>query len=79
MIASVDEGSDTWRWVERADCGICAKPEDPEGLGDAIRTLYSDLDLREHLARNAREHVVAHYIRQVVARQYHELLTAVVH
>ena len=45
-------------------------------MADAIRALYADPALRERLGRNGREHVVQHYTQQVVARQYHELLTS---
>jgi colanic acid biosynthesis glycosyl transferase WcaI len=78
LVASVDEGSDTWRWVKRAGCGLCVEPENVTALTGAIRTFYHDPDLRERLGRNGREHVTAHYTREVVARQYDELLRSVV-
>ena len=78
MIASVDEGSDTWKLVKEAQCGLCVEPEDPQALADAILALYADPTLRERLGRNGRQHVVQHYTRQVVAQQYHELLTGLV-
>ena len=78
MIASVDEGSDTWKLVKEAQCGLCVEPEDPQALADAILALYADPSLRERLGRNGRQHVVQHYTRQVVAQQYHELLTGLV-
>lgn len=76
MIASVDEGSDTWKLVEQAQCGLCIPPEDPHALAEAIRTLYSDPALRDRMGHNGRKHVTQHYTRQVVGRQYHELLTS---
>ena len=57
-------------------CDLCIEPED--ALAEAIRILYANTGLRERLGRNGREHVVQHYTRQVVARQYHELLTSLV-
>ena len=78
MIASVDEDSDTWQLVEQAQCGLCIEPENPQALADAIRTLYSDPALRERLGHNGRQHVVQHYTRQVVAKQYHDLLTSLI-
>ncbi len=47
-------------------------------MAETICPLYTDPALRERLGRSGREHVVQHYTRQVVARQYHELLTSVV-
>jgi len=78
VVAAVDPGSDTWNLVEQAQCGLCVEPENPHALADAILALYADPSLREHLGRNGRQHVVQHYTRQVVAQQYHELLTGLV-
>jgi len=78
VIAAVDPGSDTWMLVEQAQCGLCVEPEDSQALAAAIRSLYADPTLRERQGRNGREHVVQHYTRQAVARQYHELLTSLV-
>jgi len=78
MIASVDEGSDTWQLVEQAQCGLCIEPENPQALAEAIRSLYSDPALRDRLGNNGRQHVVQHYTRKVVAKQYHDLLTSLV-
>jgi colanic acid biosynthesis glycosyl transferase WcaI len=79
VIAAVDPGSDAWVLVEQAKCGLCVEPENPYALTEAIRTLYADPDLRMHLGRNGREHVIKYYTRQVVARKYHELLISLVH
>jgi colanic acid biosynthesis glycosyl transferase WcaI len=76
MIAAVDQDSDTWQMVEEAQCGLCVEPQNPQGLAEAIRVLYADHALRERMGRNGREHVVRHYTRQAVGRQYHKLLTS---
>lgn len=76
VIAAVDPGSDTWEFVQQAQCGLCIPTEDPQALAEAIRALYADPALRERLGRNGREHVVQHYTRQAVGRQYHDLLTS---
>jgi colanic acid biosynthesis glycosyl transferase WcaI len=78
LIASVDRDSDTYHFVRDAQCGLWVEPEDSDALAEAILTLYADKELREYLGRNGRQHVEAHYTRQAIARQYHELLTAVV-
>jgi colanic acid biosynthesis glycosyl transferase WcaI len=78
VVAAVDPGSDAWNLVEQAQCGLCVEPESPHALAEAIRALYADPALRERLGRNGREHVVQHYTRQAVARQYHDLLTSLV-
>ncbi len=65
LIASVDEDSDTYRFVEDAVCGLWVEPENPHDF-----TLYHDPDRRERLGRNGRSHVEARYTPQVVAQQY---------
>ena len=79
IIAAVDPGSDVWNLVQQTKCGLCVEPENPQALAESIRTLYADPALRERLGRNGRKHVMEYYTRQVVARQYHELLTSLVH
>jgi glycosyltransferase involved in cell wall biosynthesis len=64
----VDEDSDTYRFVEKAECGLWVEPENPDAL-----TLYHDPDRRERLGRNGRAYVEARYTPQVVARQYASL------
>jgi colanic acid biosynthesis glycosyl transferase WcaI len=76
IIAAVDPGSDIWNLVNQAECGLCVEPENPRALAKAIRTLYAEPALRERMGRNGRKHVTENYARQVVARQYHELLTS---
>jgi colanic acid biosynthesis glycosyl transferase WcaI len=75
LIASVDEDSDTHHFVQEARCGLWVEPEDSDALAEAIRALHADEELRERLGRNGRQYVEAHYTRQAIARQYHELLT----
>ncbi|MGH2731244.1 MAG: glycosyltransferase, partial [Actinomycetota bacterium] len=48
LIASVDEGSEVARIVERSGAGIAVPPEDPESLTKAIKAL---LDAPEEAAR----------------------------
>ena len=69
LIASVEEDSDTYRFVEKAGCGLWMEPENPHAF-----TLYRDPNRRERLGRNGRSHVEARYTPQVVARQYASLL-----
>ncbi len=74
LIASVDEGSDTWEFVQQAGCGVCVPPEAPQALAEAIRLLYADPQRRELLGRNGRQHVTGHYSPQTIAARYHDLL-----
>jgi colanic acid biosynthesis glycosyl transferase WcaI len=76
IIAAVDPGSDAWNLVQQTQCGLCVEPEQPQNLAEAIRALHADAALRGRMGNNGRKHVVQHYTREVVARQYHELLTS---
>lgn len=76
VIAAVDPNSDVWDLIKQTECGLCVEPENPQALAQAIRTLYADTASRERMGDNGRKHVVQYYTRQVVARQYHGLLTS---
>jgi len=78
LIASVDEWSDTHRFVKAAECGLCVEPEAPDALAEAILMLYNDSSLQERLGRKGREYVETRYIPKAVARQYVALLERVV-
>jgi len=77
LIASVDKDSDTYRFVQEAQCGLWVEPENPQALAEAILTLYADKELRERFSRNGREYVETRYTRQTIARQYADLLEEV--
>jgi colanic acid biosynthesis glycosyl transferase WcaI len=76
VIAGVDEGSDTWDLIERAEAGLCVTPENPQKLAEAILTLKQDKDLRERLGRNGRIWAERHHSPQSAAEQFEELLLA---
>lgn len=78
MVAALDEDSEIRGLVERTQCGLCVEPEDAHALAEAIRILYADQALRDRLGRNGREHAMHRYRPELVAQQYHELLTSVV-
>lgn len=77
MLASIDEGSDTWRLIEETGAGIAVPPEDPEALAQGVLRFYRDRDLGRRMGQAGREYVVEHNSRKVIARKYHELLTSV--
>jgi len=77
LIAAVDEGCDTHDFIRQARCGLRVEPGNPSALAEAILTLYADEELRERLGRNGRQYVERYHTRQVIARQYAELLEEV--
>jgi colanic acid biosynthesis glycosyl transferase WcaI len=77
LIASVDEGSDTWRLVRDAECGLCVQPEDPQALADAVLSLYHDRERGSRLGSNGRRHVEENFSRQKIAGRYAALFEEV--
>lgn len=74
VIVSVDPESDTWAFVEEADCGICVPPGDPVALSDAIRELNRDPELARRLGQNGRDHLEKNLSRTTVTKLYEEAL-----
>jgi colanic acid biosynthesis glycosyl transferase WcaI len=78
LVAAVDEGSDTWQFVQEVGCGLSVPPEEPESLAQAILTLYQDRALGRALGAKGRERVEQDFTSQAAARKYAELLEQVV-
>jgi colanic acid biosynthesis glycosyl transferase WcaI len=77
VLASVDEGSETWNLVERAEAGLCVPPESPAQLAKAILRLSQDDDLRERLGQNGRAWAERYHSPQSAAEQFEKLLVEV--
>ncbi|RPI57417.1 MAG: glycosyltransferase, partial [Chloroflexi bacterium] len=52
LVASLDEGSDSWNLIQRAQAGLCVPPESPALLAEAILALKHDVALAEGMGRN---------------------------
>lgn len=78
LIASVDTGSDTYRLVQEAECGLCIKPEDPQALAEAVKLLYHNREMGIRMGSNGRKFVEENFSRQKIARRYEELFIRVV-
>jgi len=78
IIASVDEGSDTWKVIQEAGCGLCLEPENPRALADAILNLYRDEAYRARLSTKGREYVVRSHSKVVAAQEFYNLLASLV-
>lgn len=74
IVASVDEGSDSWKLIERCGGGICVPPEDPDRLTEAILRLKSDPVLRRELGAQGREYAERHHSPQAAAALFEKLL-----
>jgi colanic acid biosynthesis glycosyl transferase WcaI len=78
IIASVDEGSDTWNVIQQACCGLCVAPENPRALAGAILDCFRNDAYRARLAANGREYVVRRHSKLAAAQQFYNLLRSLV-
>lgn len=73
IIAMVDEGSDTQRLIDQAQCGLCIEPENPDRLVEAILMLHQDHALVGTMGSRGNTFVQMYFSKSGVARQYIEL------
>ena len=75
IIASVDEQSETWNLIQKAQAGLCIEPENPSELVKAILILRNDKNLRERLGQNGRLWAEKWHSPESATIQFEELLT----
>jgi colanic acid biosynthesis glycosyl transferase WcaI len=73
LVASVDEGSEVARIVERTGAGIAVAPEDSEAFTKAIRALYERRGELDSMGAGGRSFVEAWASPSSVAAQYADL------
>src|SRR5690606_38425741 len=73
IVASVDEGTEVARLVEKAGAGLAVPPEDPVAFTDAIVTLLEGPDREAAMARGGRAFVESSATRAASAPRYEEL------
>ena len=61
-------------FVGTAGCGLCIEPENEVELVDAVLRLSADRSLCERLGNAGRDHVVRHYSRDELARDYLDVI-----
>jgi colanic acid biosynthesis glycosyl transferase WcaI len=74
VVASVDEGSETWDLIRRAEAGLCIPPESPALLVEAILTLAQDPQRRRRLGENGRRWAERYHSAESAAVQFEQLL-----
>jgi colanic acid biosynthesis glycosyl transferase WcaI len=74
ILASVDEGSDTWKLLQRSEAGICIPPEDPMALSDAIKDLKKNPSKCESLGKKGRQFALENHSPQAAAGEFEKLL-----
>jgi lipopolysaccharide/colanic/teichoic acid biosynthesis glycosyltransferase/glycosyltransferase involved in cell wall biosynthesis len=71
-VAAVEEWCEVATITKQYDCGLLAKPGDPEDLAQKILTLYHDRTLAGRLGTNARQ-AALDFDRPVQVRAYYDL------
>jgi colanic acid biosynthesis glycosyl transferase WcaI len=74
IIASVDEGSETWNLIQKAKAGLCIAPENPSKLAEAILTLRQDRELRKQMGCHGRIWAEQKHSLQSASEQFEKLL-----
>lgn len=74
VLAAVDQGSDAWKLIREAKCGICVEPDNDRALLDAISILRQSPELRNEMGKKGRNFVLKRYTRRVVGEKYHQLI-----
>jgi colanic acid biosynthesis glycosyl transferase WcaI len=74
LLASLDEGSDSWNVIVRSGGGLCVLPEDPDRLAEAILRLKKNPELCQKLGQNGREFALQNHSPQAAARHFERLL-----
>ena len=74
VIASIDEGSDAWNLISKANAGLCVPPENPSKIKDAILKLKNDPDLCKRLGANGRHWAEMYHSPLAGAKNIEKLL-----
>lgn len=75
IIASVDNESEVWTMLNKAECGLCVTPEAPAQLAKAIRELHANRDRAEQMGKNGRAYVVEHHSKHRIVELYDQLFS----
>lgn len=58
LLASMPLDGDAPKLIEKADCGICIEPGNPQALAEKILYLHDNREMCERFERNGRKYVV---------------------
>jgi colanic acid biosynthesis glycosyl transferase WcaI len=74
ILVSVDENSETCKFIKKADAGVWVPPEDPNKLAETILNLKNNKDLRDRLGLNGRIWAEENHSPEYAAEQFENLL-----
>ena len=76
IIASVDQGSDTWHMIQQVGCGLCVEPGSPRALAAAILELFRNDARRARFGALGRAYVVERHSKSHAGEEFHRLALA---
>jgi colanic acid biosynthesis glycosyl transferase WcaI len=69
-VAAVDRGSDTWKLLQRVQCGICVEPESPQEMAAGILHYYRNESVRREAGQAGRNCAEKEFNPAVLADDY---------
>jgi len=78
LVASLDEGSDSWETIMRSKAGLCVLPENPKQLAEAILKLKQTPELRRHMGEQGRAFALKYHSADAAAQEFERLLEAAI-
>lgn len=76
VLALTPPDGDLGTLVRDSQAGIVLDPVTPEGISEAIRRLHRDSSSRIEMGTLGRRYVATHFARELVTRQYDDLVVA---
>ncbi|MDI6809115.1 MAG: glycosyltransferase family 4 protein [Candidatus Eisenbacteria bacterium] len=77
VLASVPLDGDAPKLIEKAGCGICVEPENPEELAGKIVFLAENRDACERFGRNGREYAVKNLSLKTIVKDFENTIDSV--
>lgn len=78
ILACIDEGSDAWNLIMRANAGVCVPPEQPELVAQAMRDLKANREQCAILGQNGRAYVTQFHSPEYAAETFEKIFERIV-
>lgn len=78
VLACIDEGSDAWNLITRANAGVCVPPEQPELIAQAMRDLKANREQCAVLGQNGRTYITQFHSPEYAAKIFEQIFEKVI-
>jgi colanic acid biosynthesis glycosyl transferase WcaI len=76
ILGLATEASEVFQIIRDAECGLCAPPDDPDGIAAAVRTLKEAPERRAEMAAHGRRLAERTYSRRSVIEAFEKLMVS---